>query len=184
MKGLGRSAALLGMSGAASLILTLGPGLGIAHAIDDNGGNRNDNRGCNILDGNKDRRDGRDGKDGLDNKDDGLDNKDDGLNNNDWFNWDDKNKDNKDNRRDGDCIIGAGVGVGVGVGVVGAGVGAGAGAGVGAGAGGGAPAGGVGAGGGGMAGDSTPLLPLAGAGLGAILLTAGVATRRRGQGAS
>ncbi|OHV36988.1 MULTISPECIES: hypothetical protein [Pseudofrankia] len=158
MKGLGRSAALLGLSGAASLILTIGgPGLGIAQALDDGNGDKKDNGILNDKD--KDNRDciGRDGKDGKDGKDGGIlgdRDKDD-----DWFK--DGILDDKDRDR---CAVGVGV-VGVGVG-----------------GGGGAGAGGVAAGGGGMAANSTPVLPLAGAGLGAILLTVGVANRRRNQG--
>ncbi|MBL7502805.1 hypothetical protein I6A84_00315 [Frankia sp. CNm7] len=165
MKGLGRSAALLGLSGAASLILTLGPGLGVAHALE---GDKGDQRDNGILDdkGDKDGglfddkecRDRDKDKDGwFDDKDDKDRDKDD-----DWFDGgilDDKDKDR-------DCPVG--VGVGVGVGVVGGGVGG----------------GGVAAGGGGMSAGDVPLAPLAGVGLGALLLTAGVASRRRGQGAS
>ncbi|MBX6389370.1 MAG: hypothetical protein IRZ08_10295 [Frankia sp.] len=154
MKGLGRSAALLGLSGAASLILTLGPGLGVAHALEDDKGDKKDS---GLFD-DKDRCE--DDKGLFDDKDEDRDkDKDDdilgGL-------FDDKDKD-KD--RDKDCVGGVGVGVGaVGVGGVGAG--------------------GVAAGGGGMSADSVPVAPLVGAGLGAILLGVGVASRRRGQGAS
>jgi len=158
MKGLGRSAALLGLAGAASVMLTIGgPGLGVAQALDDGGRKDNGilddkNRDCLGKDG-KDRKDGKDGRDGGILGDDRKDG--------DWFKdgiLDDKRRDN--------CAVGVGV-VGVGVGGGGAG----------------AP-GGVAAGGGGMAANSTPMLPLAGAGLGAILLTVGVANRRRSQGAS
>jgi hypothetical protein len=143
-KGLGRSAALLAMSGGASLILTLGPGLAAAHAAD--GGDMGKATDC------------VDGKNG------------------DWF----VDKDKKV------CVPGVGAGAGVGAGVGAPGVGA---PGVGAPVGGAAvpaapPAGAVGAGGGGMADDgSSPLLPLAGAGLGAALVGAGLTARRRSQGA-
>jgi hypothetical protein len=138
------------MSGGASLILTLGPGLAAAHAAD--GGKHLGTTDC--IKGKGD----------------------------DWLH----DKDRKE------CVPGVGAGVGagapgVGVGAPGVGVGA---PGVGAGApgvgapGAAPPAGAVGAGGGGMADDgSSPLLPLAGAGLGAALLGAGLATRRRNQGA-
>ena len=167
MKGLGRSAALLGLSGAASLILTIGgPGLvGIAHAED---GGTGDKKDTGILDDkNKDKDGGilddKHGKDCDRDKDGGiLGDKDGKDKDDDWF----KNGilDDKDKGKDRDCAVGVGVGVGV----------------VGVGAGGGA--GGVAAGGGGMAANSAPILPLAGAGLGAILLTVGVANRRRNQG--
>ncbi|OHV45683.1 hypothetical protein [Pseudofrankia sp. BMG5.36] len=151
MKGLGRSAALLGLAGAASVILTIGgPGLGIAQAADGNG-DRKDNGA--LDDKNRD-------KDCIDGTDDGR--------NDDWF----KDGILGDRDKDKDCVVGAGVGVGVG---------GGGGGGGGGGAPGGGP-GGVAAGGGGMATNSTPVLPLAGAGLGAILLTVGVVNRRRGQG--
>jgi hypothetical protein len=174
MKGLGRSAALLGLSGAASLILTIGgPGLvGIAHAEDGGTGDKKDTGILNdkdkdggILDDkdkdkdcdrNKDKdggilgdKDDKDSRDSKDSKDD------------DWFK--DGILDDKDKDKNRDCAVG----VGVGVGVVGVGVGGG---------------GGVAAGGGGMAANSAPILPLAGAGLGAILLTVGVTNRRRNQG--
>jgi hypothetical protein len=149
-KGLGRSAALLAMSGGASLILTLGPGLAAAHAADD-GGKRPGVTDC--VDGRRD-----DGK------------------GDDWLHDKDRKK----------CVPGVGAGVGAGAPGVGApGVGApGVGApGVGA-PGVAPPAGAVSAGGGGMADDgSSPLLPLAGAGLGVALLGAGLAARRRNQGA-
>jgi hypothetical protein len=132
MKGLGRSAALVGLSGVAGMVLTFGVGVGAAHADTASG----DKSGNGILD---------------DKKDDG------GLFPNGILNDKDKDKDN--------CVVG-----GVGVGVVGVGVG------------GGGAGGGVAAGGGGMA-DPSTALPLAGAGLGAVLLGVGVASRRRQQGA-
>ncbi|WP_462186274.1 hypothetical protein [Frankia sp. CcWB2] len=202
---MGRSAAVLAISSAASVTLTFGPGLAAAHALDDKDNHRCDDKkdgwgifgdkddrddkdrdrddkidgdkqvradriddgldGRNGLDG-KDDRDGRNGLDGKDDRDgrNGLDGKDDrdgkdGKDN--WFRWDDKKR---------DCVVG-------GVGGVGAGVGPGGGPG-------GGPGAGVAAGGGGMADPgSSPLLPLAGAAVGALLIGAGVA-RRRAQGAS
>lgn len=180
-KGLGRGAALLAMSGAASVVLTFGPGLAVAQAdiLDDKRcddkkseewdlfGDKDKDRDKDDLDkddkevrasidGDKDDLD-RD-KDDKDRDKDGKDGKD--QDKDDWF---DKDWFDKDKKRD--CPVVGGVGVG--------GVGAG-----------GAPVGGVGAGGGGMADDgSSPLLPLAGAGLGAILIGAGVNARRRNQGA-
>ncbi|MCK9928596.1 hypothetical protein MXD62_15685 [Frankia sp. Mgl5] len=159
-KGMGRSAALLAMSSAATVILSFGPGLTAAHAdiFDDKG--RCDDKKSDEWDifGDK----GRDDKDHEGDKearafvDDKNDrDKDDRGKDDDWF-------DDKD--RDRDCPVGVVAGVGVGVGAGGA-----------------APVGGVGAGGGGTA-DSgnSPLLPIAGAGLGAILIGAGM--RRRGNG--
>jgi hypothetical protein len=189
-KGMGRSAAVLAMSSAASVALTFGPGLAAAHAFDDkdNHNNRCDDKKDDGWDlfgdkGDKDGRDGRDHKDGGDrgdgdklgradnldgNRDGGRDGRDDGKDNgrdnkdDDWFNWDDKDKD-KDRRHN--CPVGGGIVAGVGVGVVGG-------------------AGGVAAGGGGMADrGSSPLLPVAGATVGALLIGAGVA-RRRAQGAA
>ncbi|SNQ45549.1 conserved membrane hypothetical protein [Frankia canadensis] len=185
-KGMGRGAAVLALSSAASVALTLGPGLAAAYAFDDK-----DNRGCgDKKDGwdlfgdkdGKDHKDDRDGKDGIDG-DKGLGHDDKGLGHDDkidgdkqgraddlgrndrdddWFDWDDKDKDRD---KDHNCVGGVVAGVGVGVGGVGAG--------------------GVAAGGGGMAGghdSSSPLLPIAGATVGALLIGAGVA-RRRAQGA-
>ncbi len=166
-KGMGRSAAVLAMSSAASVALTFGPGLAAAHAFDD----KDQNPCSDKKDDGWDSFGDKDGKDGVDGNKDGAGNKDgkDG----DWFNWDDKDKDKNKNKN---CPVGGGV-AGVGVGVLGGGVG-----GVGGGAGGGA--GGVAAGGGGMADHgSSPLLPLAGATVGALLIGAGVA-RRRAQGAA
>ncbi|MCM3926195.1 hypothetical protein ND748_31560, partial [Frankia sp. AiPs1] len=140
-KGMGRSAAVLAMSSAASVALTFGPGLAAAHAFDDKDhNNRCDDKkddGWDIF-GDKGDRDGKDGHDnrdggdklgradnldgnrdgGKDGRDDGKDGRDDGKDNkdDDWFNWDDKDK-----RRD--CPVGAGVVAGVGVGVVGGGPG-------------------------------------------------------------
>ncbi|SQD98256.1 hypothetical protein [Parafrankia sp. BMG5.11] len=164
-KGMGRSAALLAMSSAATVILSFGPGLTAAHAdiFDDKG--RCDDKKSEEWDifGDKDRDDkdregDKEARAFVDDKDAVKDDrdKDDRDKDDDWF--DDKDKDR-------DCPVGV---------VAGAGVGVGAGAG-------GAPVGGVGAGGGGTA-DSgnSPLLPIAGAGLGAILIGAGM--RRRGHG--
>lgn len=166
-KGMGRSAALLAMSSAATVILSVGPGLTAAHAdiFDDKG--RCDDKKSEEWDifGDKDRddKDHRgdkearafvDDRNDRDKDDRDKDDRDkDGRDKDDWF-----------NDKDRDCPVGVVAGVGVGVGAGGA-----------------APAGGVGAGGGGTA-DSgnSPLLPIAGAGLGAILIGAGM--RRRGHG--
>jgi len=181
-KGMGRGAAVLALSSAASVALTLGPTVLAAHAFDDK-----DKRGCDNkkddwdIFGDKDKdKDGRDGRDGglVGDKGLGHDGRIDGDKqvraddlgrdgdknrgkDDDWFDWDDKDKD-----KDRNCVGGVVAGVGVGVG-------------------GGAGAGGVAAGGGGMAGghdSSSPLLPIAGATVGALLIGAGVA-RRRAQGA-
>ncbi len=167
-KGMGRRAALLAMSSAATVIVTFGPGLTAAHAdiFDDKGrcddkkseewdifGDKND-RDKDAVKDDKDHEGDKEARAFVDDRDGDKDrdrDKDD-----DWF--DDKDKD-----RDRDCPVGvvAGVGVGVGVGA--------------------APVGGAAAGGGGTAdGGNSPLLPIAGAGLGAILIGAGM--RRRGHG--
>ncbi|MCK9893912.1 hypothetical protein [Frankia sp. AgB32] len=177
-KGMGRGAAVLAMSSAASVVLTLGPSLAAAHAFDDKGDGINNKDNCV---GNRDDKDDKDDKDSKDSKDNwdlfGDKNKDDKGqvkddkdqvkddkqahsddinkdNNDDWFNWDDKDK-NKDKDKDNrNCPVG--VVAGVGVGVVG----------------------------GGMADPaSSPMIPLAGAAFGALLIGAGVA-RRRAQGAA
>lgn len=183
-KGMGRGAAILALSSAASVALTLGPSLAAANAFDDKNdggignkdncvGNKDGKDGKDDWDifGDKDKdkdvaKDGKDGKDGKDLNEDKQVRADD-INkdkDDDWFNWDDKDKDkNKDGK---DCPVG-GIVAGVGVGVVGGGVG-----------------GGVAAGGGGMADpSSSPMIPLAGAAFGALLIGAGVA-RRRAQGAA
>ncbi|MCM3885979.1 hypothetical protein [Frankia sp. R82] len=181
-KGMGRRAAALAISGIATVAFTAGVGTSAAHAFDDkktNCGNQDkdkDKDDWGIFDdknkdGGKDNPEKKAEADEL-NKGDGGNGlgadkaKDDGKDGDkdkdgDWFNWDDKDK--KD-----DCPVGTGVVAGVGVGVGVGGV-----------------AGGVPAGGGGMAerGASSPLLPVAGATMGALLIGAGVA-RRRTQGAS
>ncbi|CUU59498.1 hypothetical protein Ga0074812_12870 [Parafrankia irregularis] len=173
-KGMGRSAALLAMSSAASVILTFGPGLTAAHAdiFDDKGkcADQKDKDDWDIFgDKDKDHKDDKEARAAVDDKVDGKDGKD--FDKDDKFNDKDQGKDDKDDwfadkdDKDRDCAVGAGVIAG---GAVGVGVG-------------GAPVGGVGAGGGGAAGgDSSPLLPIAGAGLGALLIGAGM--RRRGHG--
>jgi hypothetical protein len=128
MKGLGRSAALLGLAGMAGLVVAFGPGAGVALAINDNGVQNDKN--C-VKDKN---------------------------NNGGLF---------------PNGILNNCNGVGVAAVAAGGGVGGPAGG----------PTGGVPAGGGGMAAGS-PVLPLAGAGLGAALLTVGYAHRRRQQDAN
>ncbi|WP_026310626.1 hypothetical protein [Parafrankia elaeagni] len=166
-KGMGRSAALLAMSSAASVILTFGPGLTAAHAFEDKdkcGDKQSEDWfGDDKADKDGEIKDDKVARAAIDDKDkvDGDKDKDD-----DWF----ADKDKDDDwfaDKDKDCAVGGGTVIAGGA--VGVGVG-----------GGGAPVGGVGAGGGGVAGDSSPLLPIAGAGLGAILIGAGM--RRRGHG--
>jgi hypothetical protein len=151
MKGLGRGAALLGASGLAGIILALGPGAGVALAINDgNGGNNGGLFPNGIMnDKGKDNNNNciNNGKDGKDGKNNG------GIFPNGIFG---------DKNRNQNCVVGVGVGAGVGAGAGGPG--------------------GVAAGGGGMA-DPGTALPLAGAGLGAVLLSVGYVNRRRQQGA-
>lgn len=182
-KGMGRRAAALAISGIATATFTVAVGTSAAHAFDDKKpvcGNDKDQKDDWDIFGDKDKDGDKDGDkdapekkaeaDELNKGDEGKgldedkvkDGDKDGDKDEDWFNWDDKDKDK-------DCPAGVGVGVvGVGVGVGGV-----------------AGGGGVPAGGGGMAdrGASSPLLPVAGATIGALLIGAGVA-RRRTQGAS
>ncbi|MEX5632121.1 hypothetical protein [Parafrankia sp. FMc2] len=171
-KGMGRSAALLAMSSAASVILTFGPGMTAAHAdlFDDKGGcddRKSEERfGDDKADRDGEIKDDRVARAAVDDKDRVDGDKVDEGKDDDWFADKDKDGDWFDDKdKDRDCAVGGGIIAG---GAVGVGVG------------GGAPAGGVGTGGGGLAGDNSPLLPIAGAGLGALLIGAGM--RRRGHG--
>ena len=172
--GLKRGAALFAMTGAASLALTFGPGVTAAGALEDI---LKDDKKC-VEKGVADKKDGEakdqakeqdkaagGDKEARAGEEDKKDEGDKGLFDKDLFEdkdlFGDKDKDK--------CAGAAAGGGGGGGGVIVAGGGAAV------------PVGGVAAGGGGTALDGdAPVWPIAGAGLGALLVAAGLHARRRG----